>query len=912
MKLFARLVTRHPALVLGLVAAATVVLLHQLVNLRTGELRLQVDPAVERLLPEGDDERRFYDRARNLFGSDQFLLVSVESPSGEVFASAFLADVQRLTAALERVESVHRVLSIANAVHVESRGDELYVGPFYEEPPAGEEALAALRQTVRSHPVYASTLLSEDGRSTAVLVRFDRIPDREFVKRGLAGEITSVARREMPDAEILVTGPAEVRAQLSRTILSEMAFIMPSVLTLSSLLAAFAFRSVRGVVLPQLIIGVALVWTLGALTGSGNPFNLVSNIIPPLVLTLGFATAIHVMSEYYELLHQKPAQTRAENRAVVFRVLEEMGLTVAVNGLTTVLGFLSLLTSTVTAIREFGLWSSVGVAAITLLALTALPAALVLLGPPKKLPRRGREGFAERAAERLALFDVRHRRGILIASFAILLVSVAGISRIHISTGLVEQFFEDSPIRKTFETVSARYGGLNTMFVVLESDEDHAFTRPENLRELQALQEWIAAQPEVGSAVSLADPLVLLNRALSEDPTAGLPEREAQARQLLLFAGDELRQGFVDAKERAANIVVRTELTHSSEVRGLLERLRARLEELPRRLSGRVTGNAVLLNETVDDIALGQLQSLGTALLTIYLTLSLMLTSFRVGFFALLPNLLPLTMYFGTLGLIGVPLNISTSLIGAITLGIAVDDTVHYFARFAHEARRLGNEREASASTMRLLIRPVTFTTIAICLGFLVLTASDLRYQFQFGLLSAFTLAVAWGLELTLSPALCSGLRFVTLWDLLRIDLGPEPQRSIPLFAGLSSRQARIFALMSDMVSLPRGHRLFEEGEVGSDMYVVIDGELQARTSRGGQRVDYGKMSRGDVVGEVAMFSRVRSADVEVTADARLLRFDDGDLERLARRYPRIAAKVNRNLNHVLARRVMSTAQALR
>jgi hypothetical protein len=321
----------------------------------------------------------------------------------------------------------------------------------------------------------------------------------------------------------------------------------------------------------------------------------------------------------------------------------------------------------------------------------------------------------------------------------------------------------------------------------------------------------------------------------------------------------------------------------------------------------------VLLQHTVDDIARGQLESLGIALFTIYLTLAALLTSFRVGFLALVPNVLPLALFYGVLGLLGVPLNLSTSLIGAITLGIAVDDTVHYFARFALEARRLGDEGAATVRTLRMLIRPVTFTTLAICLGFLVLTSSDLRYQFQFGLLSAFTLAAAWVFELTLSPALCSGLRIVTLWDLLRIDLGPEPQRSIPLFSGLSSRQARIFALMSDLVNVPRGQRLFSEGQAGSDLFVVIDGELSASTTHAdGRRVEYGKMARGDVAGEVAMFSRVRSADVDVTSDARLLRFDEGDLERIARRYPRIAAHVNRNLNHVLARRVVNTAQMLR
>jgi CRP-like cAMP-binding protein len=179
-------------------------------------------------------------------------------------------------------------------------------------------------------------------------------------------------------------------------------------------------------------------------------------------------------------------------------------------------------------------------------------------------------------------------------------------------------------------------------------------------------------------------------------------------------------------------------------------------------------------------------------------------------------------------------------------------------------------------------------------------------------LLSAFTIFVGWLLELTLSPAICSQLRLVTIWDLLSIDIGPQPQRSIPLFGGLSERQARVFALMSQIVSFPAGQRVFTEGERGDQMLVVIDGELSASLMRGTERVEYSRMRRGDTVGEIALFSERRSADVDVVKQARVLRFGEADLARLGKRYPRIAAKVNANLNRILANRVMSTTRALR
>jgi CRP-like cAMP-binding protein len=197
-------------------------------------------------------------------------------------------------------------------------------------------------------------------------------------------------------------------------------------------------------------------------------------------------------------------------------------------------------------------------------------------------------------------------------------------------------------------------------------------------------------------------------------------------------------------------------------------------------------------------------------------------------------------------------------------------------------------------------------------MGFMVLTTSTLRTQVEFGALAAFSLAVAWLIDVTLSPALCAGLRVVTLWDLLTLDLGASPQKSIPLFLGLSERQARIFTLMSDVREIPEGERLFAEGETGHDMYVILDGTLTASVERDGKRVELASVHRGDTVGEIGLFTGGRTADVRASSPARLIRFDPEDLERLRRRYPRTAVKVYRNLNQIQAARMTRTIQAVR
>ncbi len=223
----------------------------------------------------------------------------------------------------------------------------------------------------------------------------------------------------------------------------------------------------------------------------------------------------------------------------------------------------------------------------------------------------------------------------------------------------------------------------------------------------------------------------------------------------------------------------------------------------------------------------------------IFVILAVLFTSVRVGLIALIPNAIPVLLYFGLMGWFGVRLNVITGLVACIVLGIAVDDTIHYLSRFAACARQHADERLGTVAALRSVGPPITATTVALCLGFLTLTQTNLRTQVHFGALGAATIAIAWLIDVTLTPALSSRLRIINLWDVLTLDLGPEPHRTIPIFRGLRRAQARLVALMMTLRSLPKGERLFRAGAAGDDLYVVIDGELSVRlaTPEGGEEL---------------------------------------------------------------------------
>lgn len=910
MSRWAALVARRPLAVLLAGAALTLALLAGLVDLGSGALRLRLDPSTESLMPAEGPERELYERTRRLFGSSESLVLALAAE--DVFEPAVLERVVAVTRRLEAIPEVREVRSLATAQSIRSERGDLVVAPLLEEIPRSPEALERLRRDVAANPLYAGRLVSEDASATALVVSLDDVSDRALVEDRVVERIVGAAREAAGALSVWVAGPPHQKSFTGRQLTSEMRVMLPLILLLVALVLAVAIRSVRGVFLPLLAIVLGLLWTLGALAALGRELNLVTVSVPALILTVGFTYALHVVSEYYAEL--RLADEPLGRREAVRRTLGEVALPVLVTGITTGAGFLALALNPVPAVRQFGLFSLLGVAFTLLAALTVVPAVLALLPVSRRRDAPARTGSFDRAADALAHSVCAHRRTTIAAGVVVLAVAVAGMTQIRVAIEFPGNLDPSHPVRADWEAINQRLGGASPLRIVVEAPEPQGLLEPEALRAIRELQEWLEAQPEVGVTASIADYLMLLNRALhGDDPEHfTVPDRKRLASQLLLFGASPQTASMIDAPRQRTSIAVNATVGDSDRITALVDRIRERVETLPGGLSGSVTGSGALLYRVQDDVSRGQLVSLCAAFALIYAVLALMFTSLRVGLLALFPNVLPIAVYFGTLGYSGVTLNPSTSLVGCLALGIAVDDTIHYFARFNAEAKRSASELEGARRALRALIRPVTFTTLGLCLGFLVLTGSELGSQVEFGLLSAFTIAVAWGVDLTLSPALCSGVRIVTLWDVLRLDLGPQPQREIPLFEGLRPRQARVFALLSDIVRLPRGSRIFTEGEEGDDMFVVVSGSLTAWVDREGRRIELAAMGRGDVAGETGYFGGKRTANVEVSEDAMLIRFDSTDLEALRRRSPRAAALVYRNLNRVQAERVERSTGRIR
>jgi len=899
---------RRPVWVLLITLLVSGFFISRIVDPTTGERKLRIDPSFDALMPDDAPIRTYYDWVLEEFGDDQSLIIALVVD--DVFSLDNLHMVQRISDLLEEAQGVDYVTSLATADHIGIAGESVETRPFLEPTPETVADAERIRAAVRGNPVYAGNLVSPDSRATAFIVYVDDTPEPVFSGENLDLRMLEIVDEASGEAEVFISGTAHMRAANARVLTADLSFMLPTVVILMALIAYASFRSPRGVLIPLLAILLSTLWTLGLMAWADIPINLVTTIIPVLLLTVGFAYSVHVIEDYYKALHRDPDEIEAAGGPASW-ALHHVSLPVLLTCLTTVAGFLSLTISQFPTIRDFGLVSVFGVSATTLLTLTLSPALLQLLGPPKQKQ-------ADMAAttspdpfdawiSRVGKFSIGHRREILVMAGVICVLTLWGVYLIKIDTHLITNFSPDHPVRVHFEAINDSLEGARPFSVVLQAEEDEAFLEPENLRALDELTQWLSAQPEIGGATSFADYVKLLSRAFNDDDPDYLriPDDGNLIKQYLLFGETDELEDYVASNFQNALIRVRSKCETTREIADLVERIEIRLAELPESIKAGVTGNTVVLAQSMDAIASGQVESLSIAAIFIFIILAILFSSARMGFIGLIPNILPVLLFFGLLGLTGVPLSAVTGLIACVVLGIAVDDTIHLMTRFNIEAREHADEKQGALIALNSVARAVTITTVGLCLGFLVFTTGELRNQAEFGFLAALVLAFAWLVDITFTPALCSGLHIVTLWDALTYDLGEDPHESIPIFAGLSKAQARIAALVTSVVKAPAGTRVFRAGEAGDSLCVMIDGELKiSLKTSDGRSVEFARARRGDVVGEVGLYHGKRTADVEALTDVRYLRFDAENLERLGKRYPRIGARVLWNLSQVMADRL--------
>ena len=875
--------------------------------------RLRIDESAEGLMVERDPARAFYEQARQRFGSDNLTVVLVKAD--DVFTPAALTAVRRLSDGLERVAGVSRVESLTTTRNIKGEGDALTTDPLVGAViPTAPAELARLRADALGSRVLVGNLVAADGRATALVVYADARPGETAFNRRFTTDVDAlVARETRPGLTIYQVGAPMTKATYAQYLKADQRTIIPLSTVVLIVTLFLAVRTLQGVVIPVVTAVVSIVWSLGLMAVTGIPLTILTAIIPSLMLAIGFTEDVHMISEYHHRLEH------GDDKLTALRtMLGESAMPILVTTATTVLGFGSLITTDITMLIQFGYASAMALTANYVVTMLLLPPMLRWWAVPRRLRRvalvdESPHGGIPRLMQRLGEFNLRWRVPILVAWGALTLASLAGWLTLRVNTDLISFFPERSAIRQRVADLSRSLAGGLAFYVVVDTGHDDGIKNPAVLRRIAGLQDHLAATGRVDKTVSVADYVRKMHREMhGGDPAfETIPETSDQVAQyLLMLEGRELEK-FVDFKAAAANIVVRHHLTGSGDLSALLRDIERHVaRDFPPTVIVRATGEEVLFNNASDYMAINELTSFSSTFVIIGVIHALLFMSLKAGILSLIPNVVPILMLYGFMGLVGIPLNTSTAMIATVAIGIAVDDTVHHMVTYSRQLNELHDQRRAMFETLRIEGRPIIYVSIALAAGFLTLVASNFVATVYFGVLAAFVMLVAMLAELTLTPILMVSIPLLTVWDMVRLRMSGDVRRA-PLFAGLSRWEARKVVLLGGLHEYEAGAPVIVKGEIGTEMYMVVTGRIRVFDPLpDGRERTLTALGPGGVIGEIGVLTQqVRSASVVAEARSELLRLDLAALERVRKWSPYTSAKLFRNIARMLGERLREATQ---
>jgi len=739
-----------------------VILATALVTLAFGWLasRLRVNPDVESLIPENAAVRQLMNRYRQGELSGEYLVVAVSSP--EPFQLAGLAAYGEALDRLEELPELEAGITPFNLVTFEKKSTRLATVPVAPErrAPRTAEELEIFRRRLSATPYAANLVVSRD--LTVLAAYFRAAPIKDFSSLMLqVRKITAPLDRHY---RCYLSGSIPFVERTGIYLSRDLAVLFGAGVVLILLFYFLAYRTLRGVLLPFLVVLVGTVWSLGLMSALGFTLTLLNIVTPPLLLTVGSSYGIHILNQYYR-------GSAARGKYWLVGALEEVSGTILWASLISVIGFASLVVTNIRQVREFAVVTSFGTVSCALLALFFFPAVLSRLPPPgRRQARRVRAGLLSGMLLRLSRFTVRRRWPIVGGLAACALAFALSLPHIQSDTDTIGYFPRSDRVVQDMYFLTGKLGGfdeLNLSLLAPEGEEGY-FLRPEVLARVDALERSLAAIPDICYAVSFASyvrflnqvasgqdripetraPILLLSRIVralaaergGNNPVAGLANEDF-SRLTLSFRIYNSRTGKFINEQRLRDLLAGMKPIISS---GLPSEVRAELWGMGLQY---LSLSDLLRSNLVRSFGMSVLLVLGVAVLTF--------RSLRYGLLTIVPLVTGMMLNFLLMALARIPLDMTTIMVSSVAVGMGVDDAIHFILSYRRRrARVAGDPSRAAAVTLVVTGRPIFLTSLSIVAGLSVLALASFRPIVYFGVLVVFTLAATCASTLIVLPAL--------------------------------------------------------------------------------------------------------------------------------------------------------------
>jgi len=747
-------VAYHPTTTISLVLILTIFFI---LNLRN----LQIETDISGALPKNLPVKKLFDEVSEMFPSKDLIFIALQKEP--LFTPQVVSGVKELTDSLLRIRGVHDVLSPTNVEIVEATEEGIAIVPAYEE---GEDAISLLRSRLISSE-FRGNLISNDGKAFGIMVFLkSKVRTREVAK-----EVLDLVERfkERTGIEIYASGRPIIEYVLAKGLLRDVHVFFMLVIVVITAFLFIIFGSLRGVLLPFMVVIVSVLWTMGFMALIGIKFSHSTEFMPVLLISIGIADGIHILHTYY----QKSGEIK-EKKKLVISTMEVMNLPVIMTSLTTAVAFLALGIAGFKSLRELGTMTAFGVIVAMFLSLYLIPAFLSLLKIPEKPIGEERMRWLHKFLPKVGRFVIEKKYPLLFLLFVFLFFIALGYPKIKVENSTIENFHKGSKLRKAYEFINKHFSGSEVLLLVVKGKEG-SLKSSSLLREIDGFKSYMLRDKDVGDVISLADIVKRMNLVLHGNDSSyyRIPDtlEEEDGR---VVRGDDLisqylalyslssspgrLESFVTDDYRAAKIQVflregrRTVIKRIDELAKQYIRKDFRSAE-----EVELTGTPEIFLVINDLVVSGQAKSILFSLFLVFLLVMVSFRSWVAGVYGIIPLLFAMLVHFGVLGWLGIYANLENMITSNIAIGVGVDYMIHFIHRFRKSYKEAkGDFVLATEKTMFTSGAAIFLNAIGVALGFSTIISSSFRSVSQMGFLISLAMVSTCFAALTILPLLIS------------------------------------------------------------------------------------------------------------------------------------------------------------
>ncbi|HAS6969124.1 TPA: MMPL family transporter [Vibrio parahaemolyticus] len=699
-----------------------------------------------------------FDEIQTTFAKTDNLAIVIAPEDGDIFTPQTLSLIQKITVDAWQVPYSSRVDSIANYQHTEAFDDDLLVEDLlYSEYELTPERISKVKSIALSEPVLKSALVSEKGDVTVVnitvqLPEMDKTAEVEEVVSSINAMIDRY-QRAYPDVTFHKAGIIAMNHAFMTAAQDDSSTLVPTMLVVILVFLTIMLRSILSVIATLIVIIGSVMATMGISGWAGMFLSTATVNVPTLIMTLAVADCVHVIATMRQSMKNGFTKAQSIERSIALNFVP-----ILITSVTTAIGFLMMNMSDSPVLRDFGNLSALGVMVACFLSVTLLPALLKLLPIHVKMETSQDQ---KHVMDRLGDFVVSQRRALLPLSVAVIVVCASLIPLNKVNDESVEYFGQRNEFRQAADFMEERISGMTNISIAIKTNESQGIAAPDFLNTIGEFSSWLRDQPETDHVATLADVYKRLNKNMHGDDEAyySLPQERELAAQYLLLYEMSLPYGLdlnnqINVDKSSIKMVLTVANLGSVELVDLENRIYQWFAEHAPQYQVVASSPSLMFAHIGETNMASMLSTLPITLVLISALLIFALRSVRLGLISLMPNIAPAVIGFGLWALISGEINLGLSVVVTLTLGIVVDDAVHFLSKYQRARREGQTAEQAVRYAFHTVGRALWITTVVLVAGFSVLAMSSFRLNADMGQLSAIVIFIALVVDFLFLPTL--------------------------------------------------------------------------------------------------------------------------------------------------------------